>query len=78
MSHVADSRKNRLFDPISGRFTPIRPTDHPLRAEGPPTFWHPGNVFGPRLPLATVLPPHAPRHRPPDQRVQVVAQTLPR
>ncbi len=22
MSHVADSPKNRLFDPISGRFTP--------------------------------------------------------
>ena len=27
MSHVADSPKNRLFDSISGRFTPIRPTN---------------------------------------------------
>ena len=26
MTHVASFRKNRLFDPISGRFTPIRPT----------------------------------------------------
>ena len=25
MSHVADSPKNRHFEPISGRFTPIRP-----------------------------------------------------
>ena len=28
MIHIADLRKNRLFDPFSGRFTPIRPTDH--------------------------------------------------
>jgi|GEM_PF-4116283 len=27
MSYVAYSPKNRLFDPISGRFTPIRPTN---------------------------------------------------
>src|SRR5271165_1697796 len=27
MSHVADSPKNRHFEPISGRFTPIRPTN---------------------------------------------------
>ena len=25
MSHVADSPKNRHFEPISGRFIPIRP-----------------------------------------------------
>ena len=28
MSHVADSPKNRHFEPISGRFTPIRLTNH--------------------------------------------------
>ena len=28
MSHVADSPKNRHFQPISGRFTPIWPTNH--------------------------------------------------
>ena len=28
MIHIADSPKNRLFDPFSERFTPIRPTDH--------------------------------------------------
>jgi len=27
MTHVASLRKNRPFDSISGRFTPIRPTD---------------------------------------------------
>ena len=27
MSHVADSPKSRHFEPISGRFTPIRPTN---------------------------------------------------
>ncbi len=28
MSHVADSPKSRHFETISGRFTPIRPTNH--------------------------------------------------
>ena len=27
MSHVADSPKSRHFEPISGRFIPIRPTN---------------------------------------------------
>ncbi len=29
--------------------------------KGPPTSWHQGTVSGPFRPLATVLPPHAPR-----------------
>ncbi len=41
MSHVADSLKNRLFDPISGRFTPIRPTNQRLEQKGRPTLWQP-------------------------------------
>ena len=33
MGHVAYSPKNRLFEPVSGRFTPIRPTNPRRRAE---------------------------------------------
>ena len=59
MSHVADSPKNRHFEPISGRFTPIRPTNQRQERKWRPTSWHPGNVGGLHHPLATVLPPHA-------------------
>jgi hypothetical protein len=48
MSHVADSPKNRHFEPISGRFTPIRLTNHRRERNGLPTSWHPGNVGGPQ------------------------------
>jgi len=48
MGHVAYSPKNRLFEPVSGRFTPIRPTNPRRERHGLPT-------------LATVLPPPAPR-----------------
>jgi hypothetical protein len=34
MNHVADLRKNRLFDPISRRFSFIRPTNHAERCRG--------------------------------------------
>ena len=50
MSHVADSPKNRHFEPISGRFTPIRLTNHRRERNGLPTSWHPGNVGGPHRP----------------------------
>ena len=68
MSHVADSRKNRPFDPISGPFQgvlpPIRPTDQ--GAKRPPTFWHKGNVVGLfRLSFSTPL---LSRHSPPRRR----------
>ena len=48
MGHVAYSPKNRLFEPVSGRFTPIRPTNPRRQRNGLPT-------------LATVLSPPAPR-----------------
>jgi len=76
MSHVADSPKNRHFEPISGRFTPIRLTNHRRERNRLPTTWHPGNVGGPHRPLATVLPSPAPRSTP-DQRGQVVRRTFP-
>ena len=50
MGHVACSPKNRLFEPFSGRFTPIRPTNHRRERNGLPT-------------LATVLPPPTPNQR---------------
>ena len=48
MGHVAYSPKNRLFEPVSGRFTPSRPTTPRRERHGLPT-------------LATVLSPPAPR-----------------
>ena len=48
MGYVAYSPKNRLFEPVSGRFTPIRPTNPRRERHGLPT-------------LATVLSPPAPR-----------------
>jgi len=68
-------RKNHLFDPFWGRFTPIRPTNRRWQRKRPPTVSHPGNVSGPNVHLATVLPPHALRRR--DQRVQVVRRPSP-
>jgi len=48
MGHVAYSPKKCLFEPVLGRFTPIRPTNQRRERHGLPT-------------LATVLPPPAPR-----------------
>jgi hypothetical protein len=48
VGHVAYSPKKRLVEPVSGRFTPIRPTNPRRERHGLPT-------------LATVLPPPAPR-----------------
>jgi len=47
MGHVACSLKNRLVEPVSGRFTPNRPTNPCRQRNGLPT-------------RATVLPPLAP------------------
>jgi len=63
MSHVTDSPINRHFEPISGRFTPIRPTNQRQERKGPATFRRPGSVVGPQRP-----PGHcsaAPRYTPP-------------
>ena len=81
MSHVADSRKNRPFDPFSGPFRGVLPPSGPrIRArKRPPAFWHKGNVVGlSRLSFSTPL---LSRHSPPrrvrrNQRGQAV-QTLP-
>ena len=74
MSHVADSPKNRHFEPISGRFTPIRPTNHRCERNGLPNSWHPGNVGGPHR-----LPGHcSPVSRStPEQRAQVMRRPSP-
>ena len=81
MSHVADSPKKRHFVPISGRFTPIRPTNHRRERNGPPTAWHPGNVGGSHRPPGHCSPAsrptlHTPRSTP-DQRGEVVRRTSP-
>ena len=60
MGHVAYSPKNRLFEPVSGRFTPIRPTNPRRERHGLPT-------------LATVLPPPASRPTP-NQRGEVLCR----
>ena len=81
MSHVADSPKSRHFEPISGRFTPIRPTNQRQERKWRPTSWHPGNVGGPPWPLFSRLTPQAsrPTLRVPrrDQRGQVVRRPSP-
>ncbi len=46
MIHVADSSKNRRFDPFTGRFTPIRPTIQCCERKGPAAFGRPGTVDG--------------------------------
>ena len=63
MGHVAYSPKNRLFEPVSGRFTPIRPTNPRRERHGLPT-------------LATVLPPPASRPTP-HQRGEVLCRLSP-
>jgi len=82
MSHVADSRKNRPFDPISGPFQGVLPPSGPrIRArKRPPAFWHKGNVVGLfRLSFSTpLLSRHSPpRRRPPEPAGSGRAQTLP-
>jgi len=61
MGHVAYSPKNRLFEPFSGRFTPIRPTNQRRERHGLPT-------------PATVLPPPTPRQT---SGVRLCADPLP-
>jgi hypothetical protein len=61
MGHVAYSSKNRLFEPVSGHFPPIRPTNPRRERHGLPT-------------LATVLPPPAPR---PTSEVRLCANPPP-
>ena len=52
MGHVAYSSKKRLFEPVSGRFTPIRLTNPCRERHGLPT-------------LAAVLPPATDSRVPP-------------
>ena len=52
MSHVADSPKNRHFEPISGRFTPIRPTNQRRERKGLTHFLAPGKRGWPPTPIA--------------------------
>jgi hypothetical protein len=61
MSHVADSPKNRHFEPISGRFTPIRPQIIAASGMGYPILGTRETWVVPTVSLATVLPSHAPR-----------------
>ena len=59
MSHVADCSRNRLFDPISGRFTPIRPTNQRYEQREqrwPPAFLPPGNLVGSQRPSGHCSP----------------------
>ena len=68
--HVVDFGKKRLFDPFSGLSTPSAPAHKSApRAEGPPVSGTRETWLAPHVPLATVLPPHAPRRH---QRGQVV------
>src|SRR5271166_5577448 len=76
MSHVADSPQNRHFEPISGRFTPIRPQIIAASGMGYPILGTRETWVVPTVPLATVLPSHAPRSTP-DQRGEVVHRTSP-
>ena len=48
MTHVANFPKNRLFRPYFGAFYPHSAHKSALRAEEPPTLWHPGNLVGPQ------------------------------
>ena len=76
MSHVADSPQNRHFEPISGRFTPIRPQIIAASGMGYPILGTRETWVVPTVPLASVLPSHAPRSTP-DQRGEVVHRTSP-
>src|SRR5208337_3120019 len=69
-------RKNRLFDPFSGRFTPIRPTNQRLERKGHPVSGTRETWLAPHVHLATILPPHAPRLTP-HQRGQFVRGPTP-
>ena len=71
MCHVAYCPQSRLFEPISGRFTPIRAANPRSDAQGATHSLIPRNL-SPNIHLENILPPHARRR--PDQR----AQTLPR
>jgi len=64
MSHVADSPKNRHLTPISGRFTPIRPTNQRSERKGHPLSGTRETWLAPNVHLVTVLPPHASRLTP--------------
>jgi hypothetical protein len=76
-------RKNRLFDPFSGRFTPIRPTNQRRERKGHPVSRTRETWLVPNVHLATVLPPHALRpathalRSTPDRRGQVVRRPSP-
>ena len=76
MSHVAHSPQNRHFEPISGHFTPIRPQIIVASGMGYPILGTRETWVVPTVPLATVLPSHAPRSTP-DQRGEVVHRTSP-
>ena len=71
MIRVADSPKNRDFDLVSGRFTPIRPTDQRRERKGPTYFLAPGK---PGRPLFDSAAPRVSRR---NQRVQVVPRPFP-
>ena len=71
MSHVADSPINRHFEPISGRFAPIRPQIIAASGMGYPLLGTRETWVVPTVFLTTVLLSRAPRPTP-DQRDQVV------
>ena len=75
-TYVACFRQSRHFEPFSGRFTPIRPTNPRCERKGLRSSWHPVNVGAPPSPwpLFSRLPPHAPRR---DQRGQVIRKPSP-
>ena len=82
MSHVADSRKNRPFDPISGPFQGVLPPSGPriMGAEETTHFLAQRKRGWPlRLSFSTpLLSRHSPpRRRPPEPAGSGRAQTLP-
>jgi len=60
MSHVACSSKSRHFEPFSGRFTPIRPTDQRWRGSSHPVSDTRQTWLAPNVHVAIVLPPQGP------------------
>ena len=52
--------KTAISSPFQGVLPPSGPQIIAESGSGRPTSWHPGNVGAP-VPLATVLPSHAPR-----------------
>ena len=77
MIYVAYSPKSRHFEPFSGHFAPIRPTNQRRERSGLSTSWHAGNVGRLHRSLATVLPPPASRSTTPGQRGRVVRSSSP-